>query len=114
MDKILVSGAFICFAVIGEPKLFDLQAGTLTIIHWLVVVVLIARDAYVTILRHLAEARGIDFGAILSGKLKMFLHTFAIGTVVVRNGSRPGRCLGILVYGGYVRNYADSNHNILA
>ncbi len=84
VDKILVSGAFICFAVIGEPRLFDLHTGTLAVIHWSVVGIVIARDTYVTILRHLAEAKGIDFGAILSGKLKMFLHTFAIGTVIVR------------------------------
>ncbi len=84
VDKVLVCGAFICFALIGEPKLFDFRAATLAVIHWSVVGILIARDAYVTVLRHLAEARGIDFRAILSGKLKMFLHTFAIGTVIIR------------------------------
>lgn len=83
-DKILVCGAFICFAIIGQPKLFDLSPGMLTAIHWLVAAVLIAREAYVTILRHIAEARGVNFAATISGKIKMFLQSFAIGTVVIK------------------------------
>jgi len=83
-DKILVCGAFICFAIIGQPKLFDLSPGMLTAIHWLVVGVLVAREAYVTILRHVAEARGVNFAATKSGKIKMFLQSFAIGTVVIK------------------------------
>jgi len=84
VDKVLVCGAFICFAIIGEPKLFGFGPITLAAIHWSVVGILIARDAYVTILRHFAEAKGINFAAILSGKVKMFLHTFAIGTVIIK------------------------------
>ncbi len=83
-DKILVCGAFICFAIIGEPKLFDLEPVTLAFIHWLVVAVLIAREAYVTVLRHTAEARGINFAATSSGKIKMFIQSFAIGTVIIK------------------------------
>jgi CDP-diacylglycerol--glycerol-3-phosphate 3-phosphatidyltransferase len=83
-DKILVCGAFICFALIGRPKLFDLSPGVLTAIHWLVAAILIAREAYVTILRHIAEARGVNFAATKSGKIKMFLQSFAIGTVVIK------------------------------
>lgn len=83
-DKILVCGAFICFAIIGQPKLFDLGPGALTAVHWLVAAILIAREAYVTILRHLAESRGINFAATKSGKIKMFLQSFGIGTVVIK------------------------------
>jgi CDP-diacylglycerol--glycerol-3-phosphate 3-phosphatidyltransferase len=83
-DKILVCGAFICFALIGQPKLFDLSPGVLMAIHWLVAAILIAREAYVTVLRHIAEARGVNFAATVSGKIKMFLQTFAIGTVVIK------------------------------
>jgi CDP-diacylglycerol--glycerol-3-phosphate 3-phosphatidyltransferase len=83
-DKILVCGAFVCFAVIGQPKLFDLSPCLLTAIHWLVAAVLISREAYVTILRHIAEARGVNFAATVSGKIKMFLQSFAIGTVVIK------------------------------
>ena len=52
--------------------------------HWSVAAVLIARELYVTILRHVAEARGVNFAATASGKIKMFLQSFAIGTVVIK------------------------------
>ena len=84
VDKILVCGAFICFALIGQPKLFNLDDTALKIIHWSVAGILIAREAYVTILRHIAEARGINFAATASGKFKMFTQTFAIGTVIIK------------------------------
>ncbi|OHB60828.1 MAG: hypothetical protein A2167_00790 [Planctomycetes bacterium RBG_13_46_10] len=83
-DKVLVCGAFICFAIIGEPKLFTLDPTTLKIIHWLVVGILVLREAYVTILRHIAEARGVNFAATFSGKIKMFIQSFAIGTVIIK------------------------------
>ena len=83
-DKVLVCGAFICFAIIGEPKLFNFSPVILKIIHWSVAGILIAREVYVTVLRHVAEARGISFAATFSGKIKMFLQSFAIGTVVIK------------------------------
>ena len=83
-DKILVCGAFICFAIIGEPKLFNLDDRILAVIQWSVVGVLILREVYVTVLRHIAEARGINFAATVSGKVKMFLQSFAIGTVIIK------------------------------
>lgn len=85
-DKVLVCGAFICFAIIHEPRLFGWSTITLTVIHWLVAFVLIARETYVTVLRHIAEARGINFAATRSGKIKMFLQSFAIGTVIIKMG----------------------------
>lgn len=83
-DKVLICGAFICFAIIGEPKLFEFNKVTLSVIQWGTAGIIIFRDVYVTVLRHIAEARGINFAAVLSGKLKMFLHSFAIGTVVIK------------------------------
>ena len=83
-DKILVCGSFICFALIGQPKLFSLGPVTLSVIHWSVAGILTAREAYVTTIRHLAESRGVNFAATVSGKLKMFLQSFAIGTVVIK------------------------------
>ena len=80
----LVCGAFICFAIIGEPKLFSLSRVPLAVIHWLVVAVLLCREVTVTVLRHVAEAKGIDFRATASGKIKMLLQSFAIGTVLVK------------------------------
>ena len=84
VDKILVCGAFLCFAIIGQPKLFNLNDTALSIIQWSVLAILVAREAYVTILRHIAEAKGINFAATKSGKFKMFVQTFAIGTVIVK------------------------------
>ena len=84
VDKILVCGAFVCFAVIGEPKLFGFGKATLAAIQWAVAAILILREVYVTILRHIAEARGINFAATISGKIKMFLQSFAIGMVVIK------------------------------
>ncbi len=84
VDKVLVCGSFICFALIQEPKLFNFSPATLTAIHWSVAAILIAREAYVTVLRHIAEARGINFAATISGKFKMFTQSFAIGTVLIK------------------------------
>ncbi len=83
-DKILVCGTFLCFAIVGEPKLFNLGPVALAVIHWGTLGILAAREICVTILRHLAEARGINFAATKSGKIKMFLQSFAIGTVIVK------------------------------
>jgi phosphatidylglycerophosphate synthase len=88
-DKVLVCGTFICFALIGEPKLFGLGPVSLAVIHWSVAGILIAREAYVTVLRHVAEARGVNFAATISGKIKMFLQSFAIGTVIVKMAHVP-------------------------
>jgi CDP-diacylglycerol--glycerol-3-phosphate 3-phosphatidyltransferase len=83
-DKVLVCGAFICFAWIGEPKLFGLSSNTLRVIHWSVVGILILREAYVTIIRQWAESKGLNFAATRSGKVKMLLQSIAIGTVLVK------------------------------
>ncbi|MHB0947004.1 MAG: CDP-alcohol phosphatidyltransferase family protein [Sedimentisphaerales bacterium] len=83
-DKVLICGAFIVFAVIGEPKLFNLNTQTLAIIQWTFIGVIIAREATVTIIRQWSESRGIVFPATWSGKLKMFLQAFAVGTVMVK------------------------------
>jgi len=88
-DKVLVCGTFICFAIIGEPKLFGLGPVTLAVIQWSVAGILIAREAYVTVLRHIAEARGVSFAATISGKVKMFLQSFAIGTVIIKTAHVP-------------------------
>lgn len=83
-DKILICGAFVVFAIIGQPKLFNLSNKQLAAIQWGFAMVIIAREAFVTFLRHYSESRGIKFPATLSGKLKMFCQTFAVGTVVIK------------------------------
>ncbi|MDD5135698.1 MAG: CDP-alcohol phosphatidyltransferase family protein [Phycisphaerae bacterium] len=83
-DKVLICGAFIVFALIGEPKLFSFIPGTLTIIQWTFAGVIVAREAMVTVLRHWSEAKGIKFPATMSGKVKMLCQAFAVGTVMVK------------------------------
>jgi len=90
VDKILVGGAFVCFAIIGVPTLFAWGPVTLAVIHWAVAGILIVREASVTVLRHLAEARGINFAAVAAGKIKMFLQSFAIGTVLIKTAHVSG------------------------
>jgi CDP-diacylglycerol---glycerol-3-phosphate 3-phosphatidyltransferase len=89
VDKVLVCGAFVCFALIGEPLLLNLSETILHIIRWSVAAVLIIREGYVTILRHIAEAKGIDFRAVASGKIKMLIQSFAVGTVLVKTTHLP-------------------------
>ena len=89
VDKVLVCGAFICFAIIGVPELFNWGPVALGIVHWTVAGILIVREAYVTVLRHIAEARGINFAAVKLGKIKMFVQVFAIGTVLVKVAHVP-------------------------
>jgi CDP-diacylglycerol---glycerol-3-phosphate 3-phosphatidyltransferase len=88
-DKILVCGAFICFALIREPSIFTISETYMNIIRWGVAAILIGREGYVTILRHAAEAKGIDFRAVASGKIKMFLQSLAVGTVLVKSAHVP-------------------------
>ena len=88
-DKILVCGAFICFAIIAEPDFFGLPQSLQFLIRWLVAAILIVREGYVTVLRHRAEARGINFAATKAGKLKMFTQVFAIGTVLIKAAHVP-------------------------
>ena len=94
VDKVLVCGAFICFGIIGEPKLFGLDSGTLAVIRWSVALIVIIREVYVTALRHIAEAHGINFAATASGKVKMFLQSFAIGTVIIKMAHVPTAAWG--------------------
>ncbi len=89
VDKVLVCGAFICFALIGVPKLFGWGPTPLALVQWGVAGILLAREVYVTVLRHVAEARGINFAAVRLGKIKMFVQVFAIGTVLIKVAHVP-------------------------
>jgi len=84
-DKILVGGAFICFVIVKQPTFANIFSPlTARLIQWGVAIVIIAREAFVTILRHIAESRGVSFAATVTGKVKMFVQSFGIGTVMVK------------------------------
>ena len=102
-DKILVCGSYICFAIVHQPRLesFDFSPTTLAIIHWGAAVILCAREIGVQTLRYIAESRGVNFGAVASGKIKMLLQSFGIGTVLIGWAyvSRPwGDWFTIIIY----------------
>jgi CDP-diacylglycerol--glycerol-3-phosphate 3-phosphatidyltransferase len=102
-DKFLVCGAFICFAIVGQPLLanFNPSERLLQSIHWGTAAILLLREVVVQTLRHIAESRGVQFGAVWSGKLKMFLQSFGIGTVLIGWAyvSRPwGDWFTIIIY----------------
>lgn len=84
-DKVLVCGAFICFAMVGQPRLshFHFPEWGGDTIRWAVAAILLLREVVVQTLRHIAESRGINFGAVVWGKVKMFLQSFGIGTVLI-------------------------------
>jgi len=94
VDKVLVCGTFVCFAITHVPQLFHWGPVPLAVVHWSVAAILILREAYVTILRHRVEARGINFAAVRSGKIKMFVQSFAIGTVLVKTAHVPEAAWG--------------------
>jgi len=84
-DKILVVGAFLCFAIVKQPTFLNICSPiTAAAIQWTTAGVILVREVFVTILRHVAEARGVSFAATVSGKVKMFIQAFGIGTVMVK------------------------------
>jgi hypothetical protein len=42
----------------------------------------------------MAEARGINFAAVISGKIKMLVQTFTIGTVLIKTAHVPDALWG--------------------
>jgi CDP-diacylglycerol---glycerol-3-phosphate 3-phosphatidyltransferase len=90
-DKVLVIGAFVCFAIVGVPaRLLEIGPTGLDVIRWGMAGIMAAREIYMTIVRHIAESRGINFAATAAGKIKMALQSFAIGTVIVKTAHVSG------------------------
>ncbi|MCA9292108.1 MAG: CDP-alcohol phosphatidyltransferase family protein [Phycisphaerales bacterium] len=83
-DKVLVLGAFIYLAgprfAILTPDGHVVGMAT-SVAPWMVVVIL-AREMLVTAIRGVVESSGVAFGAVWSGKLKMFLQSVTIPTVL--------------------------------
>jgi len=85
-DKVLVIGAFIYLAgprfvipqAVEEGSFFTMVTG---IYPWMVVVIL-ARELFVTTVRGELEGTGTPFGANIWGKLKMILQSITIPTVL--------------------------------
>jgi CDP-diacylglycerol--glycerol-3-phosphate 3-phosphatidyltransferase len=103
VDKILVLGSFIFFAGknfiipdiehVGERSYV---VKTITGVAPGIVVILLARELFVTTLRGLSESGGHSFGAAFSGKLKMVFQSVTI--------------LVILVYVNYLKGLTESGY----
>ncbi|MDN3514255.1 MAG: CDP-diacylglycerol--glycerol-3-phosphate 3-phosphatidyltransferase [Candidatus Brocadia sp.] len=72
VDKIIVCGGFILL----------IQHGHDIIPPWMVVVI-VAREFLVNSLRSYSESRGIEFGATIWGKAKMFIQSLTISIILL-------------------------------
>jgi CDP-diacylglycerol--glycerol-3-phosphate 3-phosphatidyltransferase len=73
VDKVIICGTFIYLAAIPGSGL----------VAWMAVAV-VARELLVTALRSFLEGEGIDFSAVMSGKLKMVAQCLAAGWSLFR------------------------------
>ncbi len=72
VDKIIVCGGFILL----------IQHANNIIPSWMVVVI-VAREFLVNSLRSYSESKGIEFGATIWGKAKMFVQSFTISLILL-------------------------------
>lgn len=86
-DKILVVGAFICFAALNMPaRLAGLSDPATTFVLWLAAGVIAARELFMTVVRQVAEKKGYNFQATWSGKLKMVVQSVTIIIILIMLG----------------------------
>lgn len=75
VDKVIVCGAFIFFA---SPHFWNVQQQNISsVAPWMAVVILV-RELLVSAVRSHAESSGQEFGALWTGKLKMFIQSFTV------------------------------------
>ena len=99
VDKVLVVGAFAMLTgmnfVAHPEKICQLERG---LPHWLtgsmvscvqawMVVVIVGRELVVSAVRGYSESQGIKFPATYAGKIKMFVQSFAICTVLYQQAN---------------------------
>ncbi len=80
VDKILVCG--------GLVFLLDIPEAHHYLKGWMVVLIL-SREFFVTGIRGYFESNGIDFSAVMPGKIKMVLQSFAIGFLMALMFLKP-------------------------
>ena len=76
-DKIIICGTFIF--LVAETQMAEISFGLRA---WMVVVI-VARELLVTVLRGFIEQRGGDFSAKMSGKLKMVFQCIAAASALL-------------------------------
>ena len=82
VDKVLICGVFILF--LGDG--FWVEGRNITGVAPWMVLVIIARELLVSLLRAKQEASKRAFGANWAGKLKMVLQSVTIGVILFRRG----------------------------
>ncbi len=80
VDKVLICGAFILFA---GPMFIDVNGVNVTQVSAWMVVVIVGRELLVTGLRGFNEAQGKPFGALLHGKIKMWMQSIAAPAILL-------------------------------
>lgn len=100
VDKVLVVGAFAMLAgsnFVMQPSSSDIERG---LSHWItgnmasgvqawMVVVIMAREFIVSAVRGYSESQGMKFPATPAGKIKMFIQSTAICTVLYQLANLP-------------------------
>ncbi len=79
VDKVLVCGAFILFV---GPGFVDANGQNVTRVSGWMVVVIVGRELLVTGLRGFNESVGRPLGASIHGKLKMWIQSVAVPTIM--------------------------------
>ena len=109
VDKVLVVGAFIMltgsnFAMTGQAPAFERE----TMPAWLtgrmasavqawMAVLIMAREFIVSAVRGYSESQGVKFPATYAGKIKMFVQSVAICTVLYQQANVPQATWAVVV-----------------
>lgn len=91
VDKVLICGAFIFMA---GASFVDPSGKNVTGVSAWMVVVIVGRELLVTGLRGFNEAQGKSFGASLHGKIKMWMQSVAVPTILFLIAREPSWSLG--------------------
>lgn len=87
VDKLLICGAFILFAIYHKEEA-DAAGAVKYLVNvtpWMVVIV-VGRECLISALRGYAESRNVKFGANVWGKQKMVFQSMAVGALLLHHG----------------------------
>lgn len=79
VDKVLVCGAFILFV---SEAFVDADGDNVTRVAAWMVIVIVGRELLITGLRGFNESQGKAFGASIYGKIKMWIQSIAVPTIL--------------------------------
>ena len=109
VDKVLVVGAFIMltgsnFAMTPQAPAFEregvpawLTGGMASAVQAWMAVLIMAREFIVSAVRGYSESQGVKFPATYAGKIKMFVQSVAICTVLYQQANVPQATWAVVV-----------------